>query len=222
MRLIPGSVYRLFFLSVALSSLIGCATSETDQIRQEQSAVIKSLKAEIERLNAELATGMPGTSSMTSQSLFARQKEKLERSLGQEISNGSMNLSLQDKGIVVTVLDRVLFDSGSAELLESARYSLQKVAEALNRDFPKNMIYIEGHTDNDPVTSSDWPSNWELSTARATQVVHFLSEIAGVNPHRLAATGYGEYQPVTSNNTEEGRRENRRVEIVISPKEVSL
>lgn len=222
MNAAQGIFFKAFFL-LAILVMGGCASSSnTDQVLREQSAVIKSLKSEVSRLNAELEAGLPGATAPSPHDFMTRQKNKLAQSLGQEISNGSLNLSVRDKGIVVTVLDRVLFDSGSAELLDSARYSLQKLGDALNRDFPKNMIYIEGHTDNEPVTTGDWPSNWELSTARATQVVHFLSDIAGVDPRRLAATGYGEFHPVAPNNSLDGKRENRRVEIVISPKEASL
>jgi chemotaxis protein MotB len=77
-------------------------------------------------------------------------------------------------------------------------------------------IGIEGHTDNQPIKYSSWKSNWELSTARATSVLHYL-ESQGVKPYRMAAIGYGEYRPVDSNETEPGRRKNRRVEIIILP-----
>jgi chemotaxis protein MotB len=82
-------------------------------------------------------------------------------------------------------------------------------------------IGIEGHTDNQPIKYSGWKSNWELSMARATSVLHYLVDKKGLAPQRVAATGYGEYRPVATNDTEEGRRLNRRVEIVILPKKIA-
>jgi len=79
-------------------------------------------------------------------------------------------------------------------------------------------VGIEGHTDNVPITYSGWKSNWELSTARATSVLHYLIDDGRLRPESLSAIGYGEYRPVTSNETEEGRQLNRRVEVVILPK----
>jgi chemotaxis protein MotB len=81
-------------------------------------------------------------------------------------------------------------------------------------------IGIEGHTDNEPIKHSGWKSNWELSTARATSVLHFLEE-GGVNPRQMVASGYGEYRPMVSNDDPSSRQKNRRVEIVILPKELT-
>ena len=80
------------------------------------------------------------------------------------------------------------------------------------------MIYIEGHTDDEPIRLSAWRSNWELSTARALEVLHYFIDAGNLNPKRLAATGYGEFHPVGDNSSPEGRSANRRVEIVVSPK----
>jgi chemotaxis protein MotB len=88
----------------------------------------------------------------------------------------------------------------------------------LIKNVPENQIGIEGHTDNEPIKYSGWKSNWELSTARALSVLHYLIDEKGISPYRISAIGYGEYRPVTSNNTKEGRQLNRRVEIVILPK----
>ncbi len=80
------------------------------------------------------------------------------------------------------------------------------------------MVYVEGHTDNQPIRMSAWRSNWELSTARAMEVVHYFIEAGNLNPRRLAATGYGEFHPVADNGAPEGMSKNRRVEIIVSPK----
>ena len=80
------------------------------------------------------------------------------------------------------------------------------------------MIYVEGHTDNDPIRHSGWKSNWELSTARSTEVIHYLAEQANVEPQRLVAAGYSEFHPVAVNDNPAGKQKNRRVDIIISPR----
>ena len=96
---------------------------------------------------------------------------------------------------------------------------MDKVIRILQETVPSNKIGVEGHTDNEPIKHSQWKSNWELSSQRALSVVHYLEQ-RGVIPERLSAIGYGEYQPITSNDMVEGRQINRRVEIVILPKTV--
>ena len=128
-----------------------------------------------------------------------------------------VSLSMQDRGLVVTFLDEILFDSGKDKIREEAFASLDKVCGVIVDKASDLDIGVEGHTDNEPIKHSGWESNWELSTARANSVVYYLDG-KGVDPGRLAAIGYGEHRPVVSNDTPEGRRSNRRVEIVILPK----
>ena len=117
------------------------------------------------------------------------------------------------RGLVVTVLtDRVLFDSGAAEL-KPRSHTLLDALDRLLKTTVRTQIQVEGNTDNVPV-SGRFPTNWELSTARATSVVRYLIR-RGVNPDRLAATGYADRHPLSSNATEGGRRRNRRVELVV-------
>jgi len=122
-----------------------------------------------------------------------------------------------DKGLVITFLADVLFDSGKAKVKQDATPILDKVARILNENVADLDVGIEGHTDNVPIKSSGWKTNWELSTARALSVLHYLSDNKGVSASRLSAIGYGEYRPVASNGTSYGRHKNRRVEIVILP-----
>ena len=144
----------------------------------------------------------------------------LEQQLQNEIADKQVKLEMAERGLVLTFVAEVLFDSGKAELRERAKESLSKVASVIHQKVPDRDIGIEGHTDNEPIVHSGWKSNWELSTGRATSVLHFLEE-QGVDPHRLVASGYGEYHPVTSNDAPEGRQKNRRVEIVILPKKLT-
>ena len=141
----------------------------------------------------------------------------LEERLSDELAQKQVSVKMEDKGLVITFIAEVLFDSGKAKLREDSLPILSKVARILNEEVPDYAIGIEGHTDNEPIKYSSWKSNWELSTARATSVLHHLEE-KGIEPTRLSATGYGEYKPVASNATAEGRQKNRRVEVVILPK----
>ena len=113
----------------------------------------------------------------------------------------------------VELRDSILFSSGSAEVSDTAREIFTRVAEIIAD--VDNPVQIEGFTDNVPIQTSRYPSNWELSSARAAAIVKWLID-AGVGPSRLAAVGYGKYQPVASNDSADGRAQNRRVAIMIA------
>lgn len=146
-----------------------------------------------------------------------RAKRLLEDRLSQEIADRQVRVQMMEKGLVITFVADVLFDSGKAKLRPEAYASLDKVARVLGENVPQLNVGIEGHTDNVPIKYSGWRSNWELSSARALSVLHYLVNEKGILPERVSAVGYGEYQPVASNDIKEGRQLNRRVEIVILP-----
>lgn len=144
-------------------------------------------------------------------------KRTLEERLAQEIKDKQVSLKMGDKGLIITFLADILFDSGKAKIRREAMPILNKVAAVLAEDVPQLNVGIEGHTDNVPIRASGWKSNWELSTARALSVLHYLVDDKDISPERVSAIGYGEFRPVASNDTKEGRQLNRRVEIVIFP-----
>ncbi len=146
-----------------------------------------------------------------------RAKRLLEASLNKEIQDKQVRLEMMEKGLVITVVGDLLFDSGKAKIRNEAYSVLDKVSSILKESVPQFNVGIEGHTDNQPIRHSGWKSNWELSSARALSVLHYLAREKGVSPDRLSAIGYGEYHPVASNDIKEGRQSNRRVEIVILP-----
>ena len=148
---------------------------------------------------------------------LARSKGLLEQKLGAEIDDKQIKLQMMEKGLVITVVGDLLFDSGKAKIRPEAFALLTKVSEILKDNMAQFNIGIEGHTDNVPIKQSGWKSNWELSTARALSVLHYLANDQGISPERLSAIGYGEYRPLDSNETKDGRKQNRRVEIVILP-----
>jgi chemotaxis protein MotB len=149
---------------------------------------------------------------------LSQAQRTLEDRLAQEIKDNQVKLEMAEKGLVITVVGDLLFDSGKANIRSEAKPVLDKVARVLNENVPEYSVGIEGHTDNVPIKLSGWKSNWELSTARALSVLHYLEKEKDVDPSRLSAIGYGEYRPVASNDTKSGRQQNRRVEIVIIPK----
>lgn len=146
-----------------------------------------------------------------------RAKKALEDRMSKEIADKEVKVEMLAKGLVITFVEEVLFDSGKATLRQDSLAKLAKVSSVVQTVVPDLKIGIEGHTDNQPIKHSAWRSNWELSSARALSVLHFLEDQGGVKPERLSAIGYGEYHPVASNDDKAGRQKNRRVEIVILP-----
>ena len=198
------------------SSGTGCSRAKDyERLNREQARVIADLNRELVHLREDL------DQTKESREELARAKVELESKLKEELAGGGLSVAMGERGLVVTVLDRVLFDSGKSELKESAKATLDKVAGVLNTRVSGHPVSVEGHTDNEPIRYSGWRSNWELSTARATEVIHYFIEFQGLRPDRLIATGFGEYHPVASNETAEGKVKNRRVEIVISPKKLT-
>ncbi len=139
-------------------------------------------------------------------------QRKLERSFGNMIEDKQVSVKRTGRGLEVEINSSILFDSGSALIQPQAVTVLTDVADTI-KNFP-NAVRVEGFTDNVPIETASFPSNWELSAGRAASVVHIFSD-EGVDPFRLAAIGYGEYRPVASNSTPEGRLRNRRVLLVI-------
>jgi chemotaxis protein MotB len=125
----------------------------------------------------------------------------------------AVKVEVTDSGIAIRISDRVSFDPGSDRLHADFSTILQEITRIAN-DMPDREVRVEGHTDNVPIRTARFPSNWELSAARAVAVLRYLYQ-NGVAPSRLSAVGYGEFRPVASNATEAGRRENRRIEVYI-------
>lgn len=144
---------------------------------------------------------------------YALQRE-LESVLGAEIREHEIEMRITPEGLVLSLREVGFFDSGRANLLASAQPKLARIAQVLNaHGFD---IRVEGHTDNVPIHNAEFQSNWELSTARATQVVTLLVEKYGLDPLKISAAGYGPYRPVAANDSAAGRKLNRRVDIVIT------
>ncbi len=131
------------------------------------------------------------------------------------VSSGKLKIRIVRGRMVVEMSSNILFPSGKSELLPEGEAALTELSAILvtitDREFQ-----VAGHTDNVPINSPKFKSNWELSTARAVTVVKFFQE-RGVNPQRLSASGYAEYQPAATNDTDDGKQQNRRIEVVLMP-----
>jgi chemotaxis protein MotB len=140
-----------------------------------------------------------------------------------EIEKGKITITQLKGKLKVNMLDEILFDSGKTTIKPEGVEVLERVGEIL-LNVKDRAINVEGYTDNVPIgpeLARRYPTNWELSAARATNVARYLQEKIGIDPTLLSATGYGEYQPVASNEDEEGRARNRRIEIVLVPMEIT-
>lgn len=140
-----------------------------------------------------------------------------------EIEKGKITITQLKGKLKVNMLDEILFDSGKTTIKPEGVEILERVGEIL-LNVKDRAINVEGHTDNVPIgpeLARRYPTNWELSAARATNVARYLQEKIGIDPTLLSATGYGEYYPVASNEDEEGRAKNRRIEIVLVPTEIT-
>jgi chemotaxis protein MotB len=143
--------------------------------------------------------------------------DTVKQELRESLEKGELRLLHTGKGLVLRLPEFLFFDSGQAKFRPEALPLLQKLAGLLGK-IP-NDVLIEGHTDNRPIHTPQFPSNWELSTARAAALVRFFVEEQRLAPARFAAAGYGEHQPLADNNEETGRQANRRVDLIIRPLE---
>jgi chemotaxis protein MotB len=217
--------------------LTGCVSQGTYDLKSKEAQTLAAqsdaLQAQVSTLTKEKETLQQqnealnsNISELSQKAQKAEQLEKatqtyqdLQKKLEKEIQEGQVQIKEMKDRLTMTMVDKILFPSGSTQIGKEGKQVLDKVISIL-KDIKDKRIQIEGHTDNVQIVSDlkkRYPTNWELSTARATEVVRYLQEQGGINPDLLSATGYGEYQPVASNDTEEGRHKNRRIEIVLLP-----
>lgn len=195
---------------------------------------LTALRAKLDEANAGLAKALAENRKDEDQIVslqnqladLQREKEEvgqqakgLEDEMRAGLESKDVTISKLQGKLTVNILDRVMFDSGEAILKPDGESVMRKIA-AILIEHPELKIHVIGHTDNVPIRSR-FASNWELSTARALAAVHFITEKAGVNPHRVGAVGYGEYRPIADNATAEGRAKNRRIAIAILPDELA-
>jgi chemotaxis protein MotB len=177
----------------------------------------EALAAEKERLEKERAAKAAEVERLT------RTQQELSKSLQAEIERGDITIKQVRDRLTINMVEKVLFNSGQAQVKPDGLKVLTQVSDVL-KNVTDKQIRIEGHTDNVPIgvkIRDKFPTNWELSTARATNVVRFFIDRGGVSRESLEAVGFADTRPVASNDTDAGRTENRRIEIVLYPKDLS-
>jgi len=145
-----------------------------------------------------------------------RLHRELEQSLSSQIASHAISIKMDRTGLVISLREAGFFSSGSAIPKPDALPALRQVAASLSRT-PYD-LRIEGHTDNIPIHTAEFDSNWELSSARATHIARIFIDLKAISPERISAAGYAEFHPAASNDTAEGRSENRRVDLVVLPR----
>jgi len=200
---------------------------EKARLQREQSQLSASLDEERKRLKAEAEEKARLEREHAAKEdeirRLTKTQEELSQSLKDEIAKGNIKIQQVRDRLTINMVDRVLFDSGRAVIKPAGLKVLKQVSDVLNKVEDK-LIRIEGHTDNVPISTKlqdKFKTNWELSTARATTVVRYLIDQGGVQPQALSAVGYADTHPIASNDSEEGRSSNRRIEIVLYPKDLS-
>jgi len=227
-----------FSLEEQISRLRGEKTGQEETFQAKTDALNKSiqeLKGQLEEVkgqNRRLEEERAALQSQAKALEVQRMEEVLEmkgtyedllEDMKSEIDKGKITITQLEGKLKVNMLDEILFDSGKTTIKPEGLEILKKVGKILLNAKDK-AISIEGHTDDVPIGAAlqqQYPTNWELSAARATNVARYLQEKIGIDPTLLSATGYGEYRPVASNESEEGRAKNRRIEIILIPKEIS-
>jgi chemotaxis protein MotB len=232
-----GGTAVAMVLARRLGDARALALALTEKVQEEQreaslrlaqgrdaAALLEAKVARLERENSELQVHESelATSVNAKEDEVARLRAtaaELEEKMKAEIGKGEIQLSEAGGRLRVALVDKILFDSGDAKISRRGEEVLGRVGAVLGR-VADRQIQVAGHTDDSPISArlvSRYATNWELSTARATNVVRFLHEKSRVPPRRLAASGYGEFRPVASNATPAGRARNRRIEILLAP-----
>jgi len=197
-----------------LSAILKLSNTESVTKVSELSQLISDLERDNSRLREEITVTQ--RSREESAQKTSKSYEELLEKMKTEISKGGVTISELQGKLTVDLKSAILFDSGSAEVKPAGLEVLQKVIDVL-KDVQGKVVRIEGHTDNVPVSgalAAKYPTNWELSAARAISVARYL-QIRGIDPSLLSAVAYGEYRPVVSNDTPEGKARNGRIEIVL-------
>jgi len=184
---------------------------ENERLKEHVGYLTGRLEEEVAKVSREKEEEMARVRATHDEMLKAMQKE---------VEQGQVKITQLADRLSLNIVDKILFPSGEDHISEQGKEVLKRVGAVLKQARDKT-IRIEGHTDNVPIAKSlkaRFPSNWELSTARATNVVRFLQDEAGIDANSLEAVGMGEYHPLASNKTPAGRSQNRRIEIILFPR----
>jgi len=211
-----GFVLILLAFFIMLSSFATMEQSKIAQFVKSFSHAISFLEGGVKFGLGDILIESPDIMSKKSADVISQLKHMVKRlEMDEEIV-----FSITQRGLVMTVIDKALFELGSAEIASEAFPLLNSIAKIISQsDFP---VRIEGHTDNLPIHNERFPSNWELSTSRAVNILRYFVENEQISPKKLSAVGYAEFQPLFPNDTPEHRAKNRRVEILFVHAEMDV
>jgi chemotaxis protein MotB len=184
-------------LESAFSGGIGILSSDSETMEMEENALDPD----------------PLIQFMLEEEVLREYKEMLDQYLKDQGMQQHVTTRITEKGLQITIQEIALFDSGKADLRPEALDIIKTMAVMLTE--LDNFVEISGHTDNLPISTPEFPSNWELSVARSLNVMRYMLRNENLKPERFSVVGYGEYRPVSTNDTAEGRAANRRVEVLI-------
>ena len=215
-------------LSLSLLIVFSCVSKSKyveleNQMSKTQAQLIeenKGLSAQIAQLERDLEKERTTVAvQKTELSELDKQRQEIESNLKAQIANKDVRIQEIEGKLMVTFVDKILFDSGSVRIKPEGQEVILRLAESF-KDNQDQMIVVQGHTDDVKIGGAllnKFPTNWELSAARATAVVRLLQDKGEIDPSRLTASGFSFYKPVASNETEEDRKQNRRIEIMLMP-----
>jgi chemotaxis protein MotB len=218
---------------IAIFILTGCAStkkmqaleSDNERISRENAALQEELgraQAMIAEQEQQIATIQ--TEREREVAALKQTYENLISELQKEIKSGQVQVKQVKNSLQLTIAEQLFFDTGKAEIKPEGQAVLRRIGPILKK-IPEKNIRVEGHTDNVPIGPSlrvQYPTNWELGAARSVNVVRFLQRESSLDPLRMSAVSYGQYRPIASNKTEEGRAKNRRIEIILIDRDLDL
>lgn len=161
----------------------------------------------------KISRGSQGEKFNPANASFNKVMGQLQQYIQNQDLGDRVKMEITERGLVIRLTGQILYDLGKADIKAEGREVLDKIAESI-KGMPNNVV-VEGHTDNWPIQNEEFPSNWELSTTRATNVIRYFIEGHKIDPERLSAGGYSEYRPLVENDTAVKRAKNRRVEVVV-------
>ncbi|HEK8830171.1 TPA: OmpA family protein [Clostridioides difficile] len=208
------TLLMIFF--VIMYSMSNVDAEKYKQLSQSLNSAFGGSSGVIEGGNSKIEPVVePGSNDLDTlqNAKFKKIGEEIQKYLNENGMANSVSLRVQDRGLVISLKDTILFDTGKAIVKDNSRDKIIQIGKMLNE--MNSYMRVEGHTDNMSIKNSEFKSNWDLSVMRATNVVQLLIDNAGIAPDKLSAVGYGEFRPIAENSSEEGRSKNRRVDIVL-------
>lgn len=208
-----GTVRNFCLIGIVGLLAVGTGCAELKKLRQEN----QQLNEDVTRLQQENADLSTKASRYESE---LNRLENARKALEDKLKGTGATVRIKNGAVSVLLPGAVLFDPGQTTLRPQSKATLKKIAGIIKTEASAEIVRIEGHTDNDPISKQKdrYKSNWELSAARAAAVLHYLVEECGVSPTKVYIAGFGQYQPIADNKSKTDKAKNRRVEFVIVPR----